>query len=634
MNPGETIRRKGTNQLKAQSSSYSSASNERHVEGTENVNAFRDLPPLKNLLSREVLEVICLYGALCEDKKDPQNHLSSVQALGPEEAMLQLVSEMERTLDKESHGKLEERIQLVKQCTQYPRAEWSKADTPILSIWGCLWMLEHYKAHMPKFLEWPSKDFDSYALIFASQGFGRLHHMLPSDIGLDEVSSFLSVLVSLHHRKRGTQDNNGSADLTANSNLSNPRLVKALESNCGPENQRDDPAAGGSESHCPTFQLMRALEVKHRGHAFAGPYEGTHGFHNPKLRDYSELEEHFRFLERPDHISFWVVVRKLQDFPETKTGFEDWSTEKPGDAAVHYIIKCLKTLGYQASMKTILKNPITMLAIIYYTFALKQAANDRPYVSENFLSPRFEGGIEMIPYTKQSDTGSFLQEKRGQAEDSLVLCKHEHTVAATCANLTSIGLSSMRKRVDAVNYDGVDNSPATLVRSCYLLFCAQRDSVTCNGRRTEACIECIRDTVFNDDTRHDAKWLVSKTESLLSLHPSPNQTLNERMRSCEETLKIQEFKQLQPFLHSNNCFKKVQRVVGILQFTSDYCVEEKDFSVVQENTEAQTCYAVACLSILNYSPPDDQPCSTPDVFDKIIWERDRQVQQAALKATH
>jgi hypothetical protein len=568
------------------------------------------------LLGPEVLEVICLYGALCDAEKDPRNHVSNFRDLGPEAFVSQLVSEMEGAvgLSKNSRGTLNQRIQFIKQLKNYPRAGRPKADTANMSIWSCLWMLEHYEAYRPKFLYWSSIEFNSLALIFVSQAFGRLHYMIPSNTSLDEGSSSFSTLISLHQERRAQEDSRSE-------DVDQPELAGNPQDDRGLERRGDDLPSICLKLHCLSLRVMRAPGVRYGHRTFVAPCSETIGMPESGLRDYRELDEYFRRLGVPHDISFNEGVRQLRYFPEMEKVFRRWHTIDSCCTAIHFLDKALKTLGYQASVETLLEKPIATLANIYYTLA----ANRHCRVNDALPSPNIEGRLQDLPCPKKSNTGASLKQRGGQTKVSLT-CKHRRPGASTCVDLVSIGLAFRQKGVNAINGADVDNDPVTLVRAYYSLFRTEKDIFGRHGRQADACIKCIRDAAAKDNAEYDTKWLVSKTEKLLSVDPLSYYTLDDRVRSCEKILKIKEFKELQPCLGTKERFGTVEKVLAILQFT-DYVLKEKDFPIVRGDLKAQACYSVVCLLMLGFRPPEHSEYDLIDVFSKIIWEMDREGQQ-------
>ncbi|KAF5704653.1 hypothetical protein FMUND_12381 [Fusarium mundagurra] len=603
--------------------------------------------PLEKHLNREVLEAIWLYSALHRPYIDPQTHLQHIRSSGSEGHRIWLVQSMGQSLSRcpESSHTLGQHVQPVKQsCNirQYSQDR-SRFNNSNLSIWGCLCLLEHYESPMPKWLDWPQKDFDSCALIFASQALGRHSYTLPCNIALDDVASHLNVLISLHSDTLA-EGSPSSPRRAISRNICYPQLVEALANYCGQEHKGDDPPISGLDlqfiGNC-TSGISQLAEVRDRHQIVESPCPGTPKVYSTKLKEYTELERWVSHLGVPDDLSFYDVHRSLQQFPAARTGVEYWATRKPGDAAVLYIIKCLAFLGYQASMEAILEDPIKMLGNICYAFALKSAGRG-PY--ELPKTPPFsecEGRIAETSHEDGSDIGTSTGERERQTAKVPNECKHGHARDAICANLTSVGLAFRRAMVDDghCGYDAL-KCTTTLLRACYLLFRAL--GADAGG----ACIKCVSDKAMRNYHRHGVKWLVewllSKTESRLPLDPLPD-TLNGRIRACEAKLNIQRFSK-PPQLPEDTkfMFKTVMSIMKPLEFNPKYKLEKRDSDEVQRDSDdvrkasqTQFIYAAACLLELHYSPEEVmayQKCSSEkpllqrhlELFHKIIKEVARQ----------
>ncbi|KAF4470075.1 hypothetical protein FALBO_3020 [Fusarium albosuccineum] len=451
----------------------------------EDVGLFRllDSPStLKGLLTRPVLKVIGLHEAFCGAHTEPQSHVDKLHALGSEEFILQLLPPIAESLGLHLQPviTLEQLIQLAEQhchlreCPQYERPNVDNSD---LSLWVSLCELQCYKSLQADYRSWPREDFDSYALIFASQAFGRLHYMLPAKMNLDEVSNILTVLTLL-------------------------------------------------------------------------------------CRD--------KYIH---------------------------------DGAGNHIL----------------------------SISAKSPANDRYDLPKT--PSLYECGDEIVKTSllERSVTGIPADEEGGHTTDDLISCGRAHTRVATCAKLTSLCLKSRRERLDAVRWD--DDGPAALLQACHLLFRAERSAERHDRRGAEACIKCILDTAVEKCPRYRVEWAVSRTEFLLSVCPLPSHTLSERMCCCERSLKVTDFTLLQPYLSVESWFLCVNRIISILQLDPRFRLEEEDLAVVTCSHQAKCLYAVACLIILKFSPPEDLTHRLLQVFNKILWESERQSRQGRQKVT-
>ncbi|KAH7228589.1 uncharacterized protein BKA55DRAFT_526577 [Fusarium redolens] len=603
------------------------------INVSEDVGRLEHPPPLKELPSRKVLKLICLREAWKRGLIDPGHHVQEIRKLGSEQYALQLLESMEKTLElsPEPSRNLEERIDLTKQrlrLLQCPQDKWPNHNEPKFSVWGGLVVLEHYETHESNFLDWPLKYLDSHALIFTAQAFGRLGYMFPSNIDLDKVSSFFNVLICIH------QDSLAHAatrrlNLTMNPNSCNQWLVEALGLCSRSDYQRYIPKIVGlnlqfgSEFGLNSDRILwlpPAPEARSKDQIFKTTCVGTREASSTLLRDYRELEGEHHLLKVPDDFSFWSFVRRLQDFPQTTTSIVDWPNRNAGVAAIRYIIECYHALGYQASVKDVLvDDPIRVLSNIYFMSAQKSAAHGRYDQLKTPPSSECGGIIEETSDLEQSITGTPPEERGVQTADDLTLCEYGHNRVATCANLTSISLDSWRNRRDSHQGDDVDL--AALLRACHLLFRAEEDEARRGRRKAEPCIKCTwEDGIEN---QHGVEWAISQTESLLSMSHLPDHTLYHRMAACEEKLNVQNLSKLKP-----DClFKSIRQVITVLNFTHRFRLKEKDESDVYEDAQAQTLFAVSCLSELNRSPPEDLQSRLLEIFNKIIVENDRQTRQ-------
>ncbi|EXK78008.1 hypothetical protein FOQG_17300 [Fusarium oxysporum f. sp. raphani 54005] len=597
------------------------------INVSEVVGRLENPPPRKELPSRKVLKVICLREAWKRDPIDPGHHVQEVRKLGSEQYTLQLLESMEKTLElsPEPSRNLEERIGLTKQrlrLLQCPQDRWPNLNEPKFSVWGGLVVLEHYETHESNFLHWPLKCLDSHALIFAAQAFGRLGYMFPSNIDLDKVSSFLNVLICLHHDSLARTATR-RLNLTMNPNSYNQWLAEALGLCSRSDYQRDDPTIIGLNLHFGgdrNLWLPPAPEAMSKDQIFKSTCVGTREASSTLLRDYRELEGEHHLLKVPDDFSFWSFVRRLQDFPQTTTSIADWPNRNAGGAAIRYIIECYHALGYQASEKDVLMDdPIRVLSNIYFMSAQKLAAHGRYDQTKTPPSSECGGIIEETFDLEQSITGTPPEERGVQTADDSTLCEYGHNRVATCANLTSISLDSWRNRRDGHQGDDIDL--ADLLRACHLLFRAEEDEARRGRRRAEPCIKCI--WKYGIDNQHGVEWAISQTESLLSLSHLPDHTLYHRMAACAKKLNVQNLSKLKP-----DClFKSIRQAITTLNFTHRFRLEEKDESDVYKDDQTQILFAVSCLSELNRNPPEDLPSRLLEIFSKIIVENDRQTRQ-------
>ncbi|SPJ87969.1 uncharacterized protein FTOL_12438 [Fusarium torulosum] len=529
-------------------------------------------------VDRLLLKSICLYEIFHARSIKPANHFKGVQDHGSKRYTWHLLKSTEESLGMPPGPRhnLEQRLQSIedsRDLQQWLEDEQFNPNESNFSVWGYLVVLEDYEKHESNFLHWPLKKLDSYALIFAARDFGRLGYTFPSNIGLDKVSSFLNALICLH-RGSPTQDAARSLKLTTN--------LKSCDS---------------------------WLQVE----------SGT------SLRKYRELGRGHCLLEVPNDFSFSSFVRQLQDFPQTTTSVANWPEHKVGDAAIRYMIKCYNDLGYQASQKDILKDdPIRVLSNIYSMSAQKRVAHGR-YDEPKTPPPSECGGrIKETPHMEQSNTGPPSEERRVQRADNSTLCKYGHPRVATCANMTSIGLVSWRKRIDALHCENTDL--AALLRACHLLFRVNEDKARCDRRRAEPCINCIWKACMKKHPQHRAEWAISETELLLSLNHLPDQTLYHRMTACEKRLNIQNFSLRPSSPGGRALFNSTKQPIQILQIVDDFRLQEKDKSDVDRDSQAQTIYAVACLSNLNCSSPEELNYNSPkalppqlvEVFNQIM----------------
>ncbi|KAF6517592.1 hypothetical protein HZS61_003153 [Fusarium oxysporum f. sp. conglutinans] len=78
-------------------------------------------------------------------------------------------------------------------------------------------------------------------------------------------------------------------------------------------------------------------------------------------------------------------------------------------------------------------------------------------------------------------------------------------------------------------------------------------------------------------------------------------------------------------LGGKSLFKSPKQIIAALQFKRDFQLEEKDYGVVRDDSDAQVIYAVACLLESNYSPPNGlQQDGLLEVFDQFIRRLDHQ----------
>jgi hypothetical protein len=126
--------------------------------------------------------------------------------------------------------------------------------------------------------------------------------------------------------------------------------------------------------------------------------------------------------------------------------------------------------------------------------------------------------------------------------------------------------------------------------------------------------------------KNRAEWAISETELLLSLNHLSDQTLYHRMTACEKRLNVQNLSLRPSSPGGKPLFNSTKQPIQILQIVDDFRLQEKDKSDVDRDSQAQTLYAVACLSNLNcssleelnYNSPKALPPQLVKVFNKIM----------------
>jgi hypothetical protein len=443
-------------------------------------------------------------------------------------------------------------------------------------------------------------------------------------LGVQGYLSAPSVLKTAISCQQGrcVQNNARSLGLITNSELCSLQLADALVIYCKTEHERDKAPVVDADLH---IIGKSGVEVKTRDDILKALFVDMHKECSVELRHYSDLEKKVAWLEVPDDLTIEGALRRLQCFSAARTDVDRWLKRRPHVAVIPFIIKCLTALGYWAPSKTIRDNPARVLANIYHMFDLEPDGDDRYDLSKTLSSTTSDGGIEKTIYQERRDDEIEITERWSRTEDISTLCDCGRTRVTTCANLTSIGLVFNGDQVcRSRHYFGY----ATLPRACYLLFRAKENYYKYIRKLAEACIKCIWGNVIKLGVR----WAVWEAESLLSLPHLTLCTLDDRMRACEKRMGFREFRDLQPCLPMKEYFGKVETIIAALQFISDYELGKEEFSIVHRDREARICYAVACLSILGYSPPKDWSHKLVDEYSKIIWEVDRRAQQAAPKA--
>ncbi|KAM0074684.1 hypothetical protein ACKRZS_013262 [Fusarium odoratissimum] len=313
------------------------------------------------------------------------------------------------------------------------------------------------------------------------------------------------------------------------------------------------------------------------------------------------------------------AARCLNLASRLKSDAADWLQHKPGGAAIQFIIKCYTASGCRAlenEMK--MENPTRLLFNIYIMCNEKRAPPGQYIQPKTPPSLKGRCRIEETHDLKRSSTETPVKQKEDYTADDSTLHKCEHIRAATCRNLTSIALAYWRKVEGSPGYKIVQHN--TALRACHLLFRAKEYKASHDKTLPEPCIECISETFMRKQLKGGLEWAISETESLLSLPLSPQLEIYDRMSYCEGKLNIQQFD-----LGGKSLFKSPKQIIAALQFKRDFQLEEKDYGVVRDDSDAQVIYAVACLLESNYSPPNGlQQDGLLEVFDQFIRRLDHQ----------
>ncbi|RSL84870.1 hypothetical protein CDV31_016645, partial [Fusarium ambrosium] len=164
--------------------------------------------PLNGSSSQRVLELISLHQITLDHRDhpiDPTRYITELEAFGEEHFARRLVVKIEDffELSQRYELALEERIQDVKQrcdfleCPRYERPNIYPLDT---RDWIC--EVEQYETTKINYPAWPGEYVQSYALVYLSQSFGRLHYTPPTDLCPDAIPSAAILLISLHEERR------------------------------------------------------------------------------------------------------------------------------------------------------------------------------------------------------------------------------------------------------------------------------------------------------------------------------------------------------------------------------------------------------------------------------------------------
>ncbi|KAF5969785.1 hypothetical protein FBULB1_10024 [Fusarium bulbicola] len=296
-----------------------------------------------------------------------------------------------------------------------------------------------------------------------------------------------------------------------------------------------------------------------------------------------------------------------------KSDAADRPQHKPGGAAIQLIFKWYRASGCRAlenERKT--ENPTRLPFNIYIMCNEKRAVPGLYVQPKTPLSLKGKCEIGETHDLERSGTETPVKQKEDHTEDDLTLHKCEHIRAATCQNLTSIAFACWGNVKDLPGYNITQHTIA--VRASYLLFRAKECKASHDKTLPEPCIKCISETFMKKQLEDGLEWAISETESLLSLPLSPQLEIHDRMASCEKELNIQPFN-----YEEKPLFTSHKQVIATLKVMPAFNLEEKDYGVVRETPEAQFIYVVACVLVLNHSPPKDlRQDKLVKIFDPFI----------------
>ncbi|RSL38597.1 hypothetical protein CEP51_016899, partial [Fusarium floridanum] len=185
--------------------------------------------PLNGSSSQGVLELISLHQITLDHRDhpiDPTRYITELEAFGEEHFARRLVVQIEDffELPQRYELALEERIQDVKQ-----RCDFLECPPNIYPLdtrdWIC--EVERYETTKINYPAWPGEYVQSYALVYLSQSFGRLHYTPPTDLCPDAIPSAAILLISLHEERR-EQYGIGNFTPIISFKLRTPAPLKAL----------------------------------------------------------------------------------------------------------------------------------------------------------------------------------------------------------------------------------------------------------------------------------------------------------------------------------------------------------------------------------------------------------------------
>jgi hypothetical protein len=170
--------------------------------------------------------------------------------------------------------------------------------------------------------------------------------------------------------------------------------------------------------------------------------------------------------------------------------------------------------------------------------------------------------------------------------------------------------------------DGLDDDERYMLLRIFGIRVRLLDGVVKEGkiRRCDVCVTCGWNQLFTAAHCCGLVEVVATIESQVLPLEGP---LVERVRHCESILGLKDFSLLHSTLSPNEWIESVGGVIKRLQ-ESTLRLESHELVDLAGNPEVEAWYATICLVKLGFRPPEGLLSRLLEVFNKILWEADRQ----------
>ncbi|RSL43386.1 hypothetical protein CEP54_015102 [Fusarium duplospermum] len=397
-----------------------------------------------------------------------------------------------------------------------------------------------------------------------------------------------------------------------------------------PTSSPRDPLGDDGKNRAPKEGTLAADELKERLAMIAAqtersPEQSTHqqsftrAPRNLRPDDNSDTRE--RSLEDPTSPRVARATPLVCDLPcrpclDGNSDAQDDSVE----ALSFPLAKCLGTLGVDISPRVIELNPVEATKIL-----LEKIDERRRSSVGNPLTNYYN-----VPSGRQHDLDIDDETSTGTNTTAGTDTDTDITTDSGISMEDDIHTSSyINDDIDAdeINTDddpgdGVNDDERYMLLKLFGIRVRQPDSVIKEGkiRRCDVCVTCEWNQLFTTAHCCGLVEAVATIESQVLPLEGP---LVERVRRCESILGLKDFSLLHSTISPNEWVGSVEGVIERLQ-ESTLRLESHELVNLAGNPEVEAWYATIYLVKLGFRPPEGLLSRLLEVFNKTLWEADRQ----------